>query len=45
MLEMLTAEMQEEYRQNVTVENWRAMLPEVFKITPDGEPIEDAEAA
>jgi hypothetical protein len=45
MLEMMTEEMQQEYRRNVTVENWRAMLPEVFKITPDGEPIEDSKAA
>ena len=45
MLEMLTPEMQQEYRDNVTVENWRAMLPQVFKITPEGEPVPDAEAA
>jgi len=45
MLEMLTPEMQREYQDNVTIDNWRAMLPQVFKITPEGEPIPDAEAA
>jgi hypothetical protein len=45
MVEMLTPEMQQEYQQNVTLENWRAMLPEVFKITAEGEPIEGAHAA
>ena len=45
MLEMLTPEMQREYQDNVTIENWRTMLPQVFKITPDGEPIDDAKAA
>jgi len=45
MLEMLTPEMQQEYQQHVTIENWRAMLPEMFKITAEGEPVEDAEAA
>jgi hypothetical protein len=44
MLEMLTPEMQQEYRDNVTIANWRAMLPQVFKITPEGEPMEDAAA-
>ena len=44
MLEMLTPEMQREYQDNVTIPNWRAMLPQVFKITPEGEPIEDAAA-
>lgn len=42
MLEMMTPEMQQEYKDNITVENWRAMLPAVFKLTPDGEPLEDA---
>jgi hypothetical protein len=42
MLEMLTPEMQQEYQRSVTIENWRAMLPEMFKITPDGEPIGNA---
>jgi hypothetical protein len=45
MLEMLTPEMQQEYQDNVTIPNWRAMLPQMFKITPEGEPIEGAEAA
>jgi hypothetical protein len=45
MLEMLTPEMQQEYQDNVTIPNWRAMLPQVFKITPEGEPIAGAEAA
>jgi hypothetical protein len=44
MLEMLTPEMQQEYLSNVTIESWRAMLPQVFKITPEGEPIEDEAA-
>jgi hypothetical protein len=44
MLEMLTPEMQQEYQDNVTIPNWRAMLPQVFKITPEGEPIADAAA-
>jgi hypothetical protein len=44
MLEMMTPEMQQEYRENVTVENWREMLPAVFKITPEGDPIEDEAA-
>jgi hypothetical protein len=44
MLEMLTPEMQQEYQANVTIPNWRDMLPQVFKITPEGEPIEDAAA-
>jgi hypothetical protein len=37
--------MQQEYQSNVTVENLHAALTTVFKLTPDGEPIEDAEAA
>jgi hypothetical protein len=37
--------MQQEYQRNVTIENWHAMLPQVFKITAEGEPIQDAEAA
>jgi hypothetical protein len=45
MLEMLTPEMQADYQRNITVENWRAMLPKAFGITPDGEPIEDSAAA
>jgi hypothetical protein len=42
MLEMLTPEMQEEYRRGVTPEGWHAMLANVWKMTPEGEPIEDA---
>jgi len=45
MLEMLTAEMQDEYQRNITSENWRSMLSNVFKLTPEGEPIENAAAA
>jgi hypothetical protein len=45
MLEMLTPEMEQEYRDNVTIDNWRAMLPAMFKISPEGEPINGAEAA
>jgi hypothetical protein len=45
MLEMLTPEMQQEYTTNVTLENWHSALTDVFKLTPDGEPIEDAQAA
>ena len=45
MLEMLTPEMQEEYQRNLTRENWHDALANVFKLTPEGEPIEDAEAA
>ena len=41
MLEMMTPEMQEEYQRSITVENWRAMLASL-KLTPEGEPIEDA---
>ena len=42
MLEMLTPEMQAEYQASITPENWRAMLTNAFKLTPEGEPIEDA---
>lgn len=42
MLEMMTPEMQREYQDNITVENWRAMLPKVFKVTSNGEPVENA---
>ncbi len=45
MLEMLTPEMQEEYQRSITIENWKAMLPAAFKITPEGDPIEGAKAA
>ena len=42
MLEMLTPEMQAEYRGSITPEGWRAMLAKVWNMTPDGAPIEDA---
>ena len=45
MLEMMTPEMQAEYQRSITIENWRAMLPAAFNITPEGEPIEGAAAA
>jgi hypothetical protein len=45
MLEMLTPEMQAEYQRSITIENWKTMLPAAFKITPEGEPVEGAEAA
>jgi hypothetical protein len=44
MLELLTPEMQQEYRRSVTVENWRAMLAE-RGIGPDGEVLEGTQAA
>jgi hypothetical protein len=42
MLEMLTPEMQAEYQASITPDNWRAMLTNAFKLTPEGEPIGDA---
>jgi hypothetical protein len=45
MLEMLTSEMQAEYQRSVTPEGWRAMLANVWKMTPEGEPIEGSKAA
>jgi len=42
MLEMMTPEMQAEYQQSITPENWRAMLSNAFKTMPNGDPIEDA---
>ena len=45
MLEMLTAEMQQEYQRSVTIENWHGALANVFKLTPEGQPIKDSEAA
>jgi hypothetical protein len=42
MLEMLTPEMQQEYLRAATIDGWRVMLANVFKLTPDGEPIENA---
>jgi hypothetical protein len=45
MLEMMTPEMQQEYQRSITIENWRAMLPAAFKISAEGDPIDDSEAA
>ena len=45
MLEMLTPEMQQEYVTNLTLENWHGALSNVFKITPEGDPIEGTQAA
>jgi hypothetical protein len=45
MLEMMTSEMQQEYCTNLTLDNWHAALTDVFKLTAEGEPIRDAEAA
>src|SRR3954469_2183891 len=42
MLEMLTPEMQAEYQGTVTPESWPAMLANVWKVTADGQPINDA---
>jgi hypothetical protein len=42
MLEMLTPEMQAEYQRGVTPDGWHAMLANVWKLTPEGEPIEEA---
>ncbi len=44
MLEMMTPEMQREYVDNVTVENWRGMLA-ARGIGEDGEPVDSARAA
>ena len=45
MLEMLTPEKQEEYHRSVTVDNWPRILEHGFGLTPEGEPIGNAEAA
>ena len=45
MLEMLTPEMQAEYQRSITIENWRAMLANAFKLTPEGKPLSGAQAA
>jgi hypothetical protein len=42
MLEMLTPEYQAEYQRFITPDGWRAMLANVWKMTPSGERIEDA---
>ena len=45
MVEMLTPEMQAEYRRSVTPDGFRAMLANVWKLTPEGEPLGGAAAA
>ena len=45
MLEMLTPEMQEEYRRSITPDGWRAMLANVWGVTPEGEPLDGSRAA
>ena len=45
MLEMLTSEMQQEYQRSVTIENWRAALANLFRLSSEGEPIQRAHAA
>ena len=45
MVEMLTPEMQEEYQRSVTPDGFRAMLANVWKLTPEGEPLDGAAAA
>ena len=44
MVEMLTPEMQAEYQRSVTPDGFRAMLANIWKLTPEGEPF-DGEAA
>ena len=45
MVEMLTPEMQAEYQRSVTPDGFRAMLANVWKMTPEGEPVDGAAAA
>ena len=45
MVEMLTPEMQAEYQRSVTPDGFRAMLANVWKLTPEGEPLDGAAAA
>ena len=45
MVEMLTPEMQAEYQRSVTPDGFRAMLANVWKLTPEGEPLNGAAAA
>lgn len=45
MLEMLTPEMQQEYQRSITPEGWRAMLANVWKVAPDGTPLDGIAAA
>jgi hypothetical protein len=44
MVEMLTPEMQAEYQRSVTPDGFRAMLANVWKLTPEGEPLDGAAA-
>jgi hypothetical protein len=45
MLEMLTPEMQKEYQQSVSVENWRSSILPAFGFDADGQPLPEASAA
>jgi hypothetical protein len=45
MVEMLTPEMQAEYQRSVTPDGFRAMLVNIWKLTPEGEPLDGAAAA
>lgn len=45
MLEMLTPEMQAEYQRAITPDGWRTMLANVWKMSPEGEPLDGAAAA
>lgn len=45
MVEMLTPEMQAQYQRSVTPDGFRAMLANVWKLTPEGEPLDGAAAA
>jgi hypothetical protein len=45
MVEMLTPEMQAEYQRSVTPDGFRAMLANIWKLTPEGEHLDGAAAA
>ena len=45
MVEMLTPEMQAQYQRSVTPDGFRAMLANVWKLTPEGESLDGAVAA
>ena len=45
MVEMLTPEMQAQYQRSVTPDGFRAMLANVWKLTPEGESLDGAAAA
>jgi len=45
MLEMLTPEWQAEYQRAITTQGWKAMLANVWKLTPEGIPLESAGTA